>query len=117
MRKKIVVAFSSLLLLSLTSCQTSTKLYSWHHYENVAYANTKKHTEKTMEDLMTCYQKMILKQKQTRKTVPPGIYAEKGYQLVKSGKVDEGVECFKQEIALYPESKVFIERIIKQIEK
>jgi hypothetical protein len=66
---------------------------------------------------MECYGEIIAKQKRKRKVVPPGIYAEKGYLLVKSGKKAEGIKCFKQEIALYPESAAFIERIIKQLEK
>jgi hypothetical protein len=37
--------------------------------------------------------------------------------LIQSGKTEEGITYLKREIEIYPESKVFIERIIKQYEK
>lgn len=49
--------------------------------------------------------------------VPPGLYAEYGYLLYKTGKKDEGLSFLRQEIKLYPESERYISRIIKQIEK
>jgi len=49
--------------------------------------------------------------------VQPGICAEYGYLLIKQGKREEGLQLLKKEIELYPESKVFITRIIKQFEK
>jgi hypothetical protein len=52
-----------------------------------------------------------------RGAVPPGLYAEYGYLLYKTGKKDEGLSFLRQEIKLYPESERYISRIIKQIEK
>ncbi len=49
--------------------------------------------------------------------VPPGLYAEYGYLLYKTGKKDEGLTFLKQEITAYPESEKYISRIIKQLEK
>jgi hypothetical protein len=37
--------------------------------------------------------------------------------LYKGGKKSEGINYFKQEILLYPESEVYISRIIKQLEQ
>jgi hypothetical protein len=34
-----------------------------------------------------------------------------------TGKQDEGLRFMKEEIRLYPESEVYISRIIKQLEK
>ena len=73
--------------------------------------------EKSTENLIKSYQQIIKKQEGTRKTVPPGIYADYGFILLQSGKTEEGKEMLIKEISLYPESKVFIERILKMFEQ
>ncbi len=114
--KKLFI--SGICILMFSSCSTSEKsLYSWYNYVDSSYQYNKKQDPKSTEALFKDYQKMIAKQKGTRKTVPPGIYAENGYMLVKSGKIEDGITLLKKEVELYPESKLFIERIIKQLEK
>lgn len=115
--KKNFIILSCCFSLLLTACSTTTSLYSWHNYENAAYQYQKKSTEQTYNQAMAEYLKIIEKQKGTRQTVPPGLNAEYGYMLYKAGKTEEGLKYFKQEIALYPESEVYISRIIKQLEK
>ena len=63
------------------------------------------------------YQYLIENQKAGRKTVQPGVYADYGYLLVKQGKIKEGIALMKMEVALYPESAMFIEGIIKRLEQ
>ena len=66
---------------------------------------------------MEQYQKLTEKQKGIRGTVPPGLYAEYGYLLYKTGKQKDGLNFLKEEVKLYPESEKYISRIIKQLEK
>ena len=113
--KKLLGLFLTILLL--TSCTTTTSLYSWGNYEDASYNYYKKQTPEAAEALLKSYQNIINKQKGSRKVVPPGIYAEYGFMLIQTGKRDEGIINLKKEIELYPESKVFIERIINQAEK
>jgi hypothetical protein len=104
--------------LLLASCAPTVKpLYTWGKYEDVSYAYLKNTDEKTTLELIETYQKILNEQKGTRKTVPPGIYADYGFLLIQSGKAKEGKALLEKEVALYPESKVFIERILKMIEK
>jgi hypothetical protein len=112
--KKIIL--TAVVAVVLGSC-TSTQLYSWHGYEDASYQNSKKNTPEAQAELMDQYQKMIEKQNDLRKVVPPGLYAEYGYMLYQNGKTEEGLVNLKKEIALYPESAPFISRIIKQLEK
>jgi len=104
-------------LLALASCQAPQTLYSWYDSEDATYEYTKRLTEEKLEYAMKQYQKVIAKQKGFRKTVPPGVNAEYGFLLYKAGKKDEGLSLLKAEINSYPESEVFISRIIKQLEK
>jgi hypothetical protein len=114
--KKLFI--SGICILLLSSCSTSEKsLYSWYNYVDSSYKFDKRQDQKSTDALLKDYQKIIAKQKGIRQTVPPGIYAENGYMLIKSGKKEEGLALLKKEVELYPESNLFIERIIKQLEK
>jgi hypothetical protein len=77
----------------------------------------KNNTDDDLEKLLKEYQYIIDNQKAGRKTIPPGIYADYGYLLVKQGKIKEGIALMKMEIVLYPESAVFVEGIIKRLEQ
>ncbi len=108
---------SVICLTCLASCQTQQSLYSWYDSEDATYMYTKRGTEKTLAQAMAQYDKVIAKQKGIRKTVPPGVNAEYGFLLYKSGKKEEGLALFRAEIKAYPESETFVSRIIKQLEK
>ena len=99
------------------SCMPTSTLYYWGNYEDASYKHYKQGTDEAKIELMGTYEKMINKQIGIRKTIAPGICAEYGYMLIQAGKVDDGIGYLKKEVELYPESKVFIERIIKQYEQ
>ncbi len=113
--KKFIIA--TIVVMTLASCSTTKALYSWYDYEDATYQYNKSHTDKLQVRALEQYQKLIDKQKGTRGVVPPGLYAEYGYLLYKTGKKDEGIQFLKKEVALYPESDTYISRIIKQLEK
>ena len=113
--RKLFLAGAVLLILS--SCTTTTTtLYSWNDYTNSSYQYYKQQTPESTARLMKTYEAMIKKPNGSRKTIPPGICAEYGYFLIQNGKKDEGVAMFKREKELYPESSVFMDRLIKQFE-
>ena len=95
-----------------TSCATKT-LYSWENYDNTSYNYLKNSDEKSTQALIKTYQKLIEKQTGTRQVVPPGVYADYGFILLQADKIEDGKKMLQKEIELYPESKVFIERILK----
>ena len=99
------------------SCGSTKSLYSWYDYEDVTYQYSKKSTEELQVKVLEQYKKVTDKQKGVRGVVPPGLYAEYGYLLCKTGKKEEGLSFLKKETELYPESEKYISRIIKQLEK
>lgn len=109
--------FAGICAFLLASCTTSKPLYSWYNYEDATYEYSKKTTPELQVKVLEQYQKIIGKQKDLRKVVPPGMYAEYGFLLYKTGKTQEGLSFLKQEIKLYPESEKYISRIIKQLEQ
>lgn len=114
MKKILFISFSALLL---TACSTPKALYTWDNYANASYNYIKNSDEKSTQDLIKTYENIIKNQKGTRGVVPPGVYADYGFILLQANKVEEGKAMLLKEIELYPESKVFIERILKMVEK
>lgn len=104
-------------VVALASCSSPQNLYSWYDYEDAVYKYNKTPTDEAQVKVLEQYKKLTEKQSGVRGMVPPGLYAEYGYLLFKTGKKDEGLSFLKQEIKLYPESERYISRIIKQIEK
>lgn len=105
------------IMLGLSSCSTSSNLYSWYNYEQVTYAYTQSQSPERLSDVVETYKKMIDRQVASRKTPPPGICAEYGYLLVRTGQKELGLQMLAKEVELYPESTVFINRIIEQLKK
>jgi hypothetical protein len=105
-----------LVAFCLTSCTPKT-LYSFGNYDDTSYKYLKNSDEKSTERLIKTYQQIIEKQQGTRNAVPPGIYADYGFVLLQANRTKEGKDMLEKEIALYPESKVFIDRILKMFEK
>ncbi|PTN08694.1 DUF4810 domain-containing protein [Mangrovibacterium marinum] len=117
MKKLKYLSTAFILMLTISSCTTQKPLYNWKGYDNAVYAYTKNADESSIEDLTKIYDKLIEKPAGTRKTPPPGVCADYGYILIKKGDIAKGKELLIKETVLYPESKPFIDRIIKRIEQ
>lgn len=117
MKKLLFPVAMMVVMLAASSCTTTKALYSWYDYEDTTYQYSKKATDKLQLKVLEQYKKITEKQKGLRGVVPPGMYAEYGFLLYKTGKTEEGLAFLKKEVELYPESDTYISRIIKQLEK
>ncbi|MDR2927933.1 MAG: DUF4810 domain-containing protein [Cytophagaceae bacterium] len=113
MKKIICLIFA---VAALSSCVTQKELYDWKGYDDAVYAYTKTTDEKSIENLMKVYDRLIDNSGGTRQVPPPGICADYGYILIQKGKTEEGKALLVKETQLYPESKPFIDRILKRFE-
>lgn len=109
-------------------------------YENLAYMDYKTQTPESICNLVCLYEKMISKPNGTRGVPPPGICAEYGYLLLlpQTAEIFEqkatssqrqmfdskdyaslfrerGKDMLKMELELYPESRQFIEPLIRKL--
>ncbi len=106
-----LIIFSALFI----SCSPN-KLYYWGQYNQATYNYNKKKTDKSIENLIKVYEDIIEKKdKGTRNSVPPGVYADYGYLLIQTGEIDKGKQMLEQELQLYPESKKIIEYILNRL--
>lgn len=103
-------------LALLTGCASPT-IYSWGRYENLLYASytapDKVPPELQIERMEEDYQKA----RSQNKPVPPGWHAHLGYLYYQTGKIDQARQEFETEKAQFPESAVFMDRLLANMVK
>jgi hypothetical protein len=107
-RGALVVA----LALMLCACVTRPAAkYDWGTYDPSLYTYYKDPAKAS--ELMAALQSIINGANTGRGAVPPGVYAEYGYLQLQQGKAQEAVASFQAEEQRWPESKAFMDRMIK----
>ncbi|WP_461210335.1 DUF4810 domain-containing protein [Desulfocurvus sp. DL9XJH121] len=104
-----------LCLLLLCGCQKQG-LYYWGDYSETYYAYAQSPGEETLAAHLASLDKIIEMSGKKNRAVPPGVYGEYGYYMLKAGKTELAVSMFRKEEALYPESHVFMDRLIASAE-
>ena len=102
------------LLVLLTGCAAPTT-YLWGHYEGVVYATYAAPgavpPERQIELLEQDYQEA----RSQNKPVPPGFHAHLGYLYYQIGRTEEARREFETEKARFPESAVFMDRLLANL--
>ena len=103
--------------LALTACAGRPSLYEWGSYEDQIYVMYndpgKVPIENQIQDLERDYQEA----KAHDRPVPPGYHAHLGYLYFQIGKVDQAYQSFVTEKALFPESAVYMDRLIARFKQ
>jgi hypothetical protein len=103
-------------IVVLGGCVTTSTLYNWNAYNNRSYGYLKNADEMSLDALLEVYELIVNNPTGTRNVPPPGVMADYGYFLIQKNEVDKGRELLQKEMATYPESRPFIERILKMLE-
>ena len=109
---RIVATLLTLFLFA--GCATQQDIYYWGEYEELIY-NT--YVKPGSADPQTQVEKLtadIQKSESLGKKVAPGIYAHLGYLYAVQGKDSQSEAAFVEERALYPESSVFIDGMLRR---
>jgi hypothetical protein len=106
---RVAVGIATLAVL-VSGCVAKTQMYDWGNYDPSLYAYYKDPGKVT--DLAESLASIISTADASKAPVPPGIYAEYGYIQLEQGKNQQAIELFKREEARWPESKVFMDRMI-----
>jgi hypothetical protein len=96
--------------LLLTGCQNN--IYYWGHYEGLIYVTYAKPGKISPELQVDTMQKDLHLAEAANKPVPPGFHAQLGYLYYQTGKPELARQEFENEKKLFPESSVFMDRML-----
>lgn len=115
--RKIQLLCVLALVYMAAGCSNSSKLYDWKDYSSTLYSLKKSPDEKSAKAHMEMLKSIIDNAEKYHRNVPPGVYCEYGYMLLKTGSSADAKSYLEMEMKTYPESKVFMERLIADMDK
>lgn len=99
--------------LLLTGCATGSKpLYNWDSYQQVVYQHYQQ-SESDPQAQIDALKKSIELSRAKSLGIPPGLHAHLGMLYGATGALDLAMAEFNEEKRLYPESAVFMDRLMK----
>jgi hypothetical protein len=109
MRTKFVLS-AGLVLAGCASAPQSR--YEWGSYEEVVYASYLSHTDVPAEKQVETLEKDYQVARSANRRMPPGWHAHLGYLYYQLGKADQARQELATEKAEFPESAVFVNRLL-----
>ena len=101
----------------LAGCAGPKPLYTWGSYEPLIYTMYAKPEKATPEFQVEKLEADFQKARAKNKAVPPGFHAHLGYMYYALGKFDAARQEFQTEKVNFPESAVFMDRLLANLEK
>lgn len=112
-------ALPAFLLILLTGCNQQKvipPIYKWGNYVNSSSDyGMNGHNKEVQEKHIAELRKIISESEAEDRRVAPGIYAELGQILFETGKQGEAKQYLLLEKQTYPESAIFMDRIIAKL--
>ncbi len=100
----------------LTACASPTpSLYQWGSYEQQVYAIYNDPGKVPIEQQIAKLEEDYQKARASNKLMPPGFHAHLGYLYFGTGKLDQARQSFATEKSLFPESAVYMDRILAKL--
>jgi hypothetical protein len=90
-------------------------LYQWGSYEEQIYAMYSDTGKVSIEEQLNNLERDYQVARAADKPVPPGYHAQVGYLYFQLGKTDQALQSFETEKTLFPESTVYMDRLIARI--
>jgi len=115
MKKVLLLSLSAMALL-ISGCSGKKPMYEYSNYSESYYQLKQTGDAESTAQWKTSLEDSIEKSNALAIRVPPGIYANLGYLYLKVNDTQKAIAFFKMEKALYPESGVFMNNLIKKAE-
>ena len=118
MRSLTNITLLVLFVFLFTGCQQQVKppLYLWNNYvDSSTEYGMKDHEKEILEKHLVELEKIINQSEEKKQRVAPGIYAEYAQLLIETNKASDAKKYFLLEKSTYPESTIFIDRVMKKI--
>jgi len=104
-------------LVAVVTCSCAApKMYHWGDYSNSLYNSKKNPSDENLLKHKQVLEEIVEQSNEKSLRVPPGVYAELGYIYFRQNNGKEAERYFELEKQLYPESTVFMQRLIQSIE-
>ncbi len=110
-------AFGVVAALALvTGCASKpTPIYAWGSYEQLIYSAYAEPGSVALEEQINVLEDERNQAVAAGLPLPPGWHAHLGYLYVLSGRLDLAHDAFVEEKGLYPESVVFMDRLLANL--
>lgn len=105
-----------LALALMTACTPTRDQFTWGRYEELVYQSYHKPEAALPAVQIEKLSIDIENAQREHKIIAPGIYAHLGYMHYLNQNPIQAKAAFETEIAMYPESKVFVERLLRALE-
>ncbi len=96
---------------------TQKPMYYWGDYSGSLYKIHKDPNKKNIAEHQVQLETIIKQSEERDLRVPPGVYGELGYIYALKNNSKEAVKLFEMEKQTYPESTIFIDNMIQQVQK
>lgn len=117
MKKSYALAVVLLPCLLIGCASAPPTLYQWGDYQEQIYNMYNDPGKSPPEEQITKLEEDYQKVRSSNKQVPPGYHAHLSFLYFKTGKVDQALQELETEKAIFPESTVYMNRLIQQIKK
>ena len=95
----------------------SPDVYYWGRYEDLVYTTYAKPDKAPPEMQVQTMEEDLHRAVSANKPVPPGFHAQLGYLYSQTGKLDLAQREFETEKQQFPESAVFMDRLLANLTK
>lgn len=112
--KKMLFVISIMFLIA--SCAPQ-QLYTWERYPFSLYKYKKDPCDDNLQKHKEMLVQIMENSKDKELKVPPGVYCEYGFILLKEGKKEDAYRYFDLEEKTYPESTVFMQNLKSHLNK
>ncbi len=110
------VAWSIICAALVAGCAAPTT-YQWGGYEQLIYASYAEPGSVPAQAQVETMEKDFQEARASNRRMPPGWHAHLGYLYYQLGKLDQAQQELQTEKAQFPESTVFMDRLLSNLQK
>jgi hypothetical protein len=101
----------------LAGCATKPTVYSWGNYEELIYASYLSPADVPAEKQVEILERDYQAARSNNRRLPPGWHAHLATLYYQLGRVDQARQELLTEKAEFPESAVFVDRLIANLKR
>ncbi|HVP32527.1 MAG TPA: DUF4810 domain-containing protein [Steroidobacteraceae bacterium] len=117
MTRAACIVLAAAVLAGCSANNTPRTLYTWGSYEDLIYATYASPGKMPPEQQVEMLEKDYQQARAANRRMPPGWHAHLGYLYYQLGRTDQARQELLTEKAEFPESGVFMDRLLANLER